>query len=67
MKVLSICIFFVGMGLIVGLAYQLLRGIDDDFPIWLRLVLGGTLALVIALLVLLIRGYIRSDSRPNEK
>jgi len=55
------------MLVIVGLAFQLLRGIDDDFPIWLKLVLGVTLALAIVGLVLFIRAYIRGGPRSNEK
>lgn len=61
MKFLSVCIFFVGMLVIVGLAFQLLRGIDNDFPMWLKLILGVTLVLAIVLLALFIRKYIRYD------
>jgi hypothetical protein len=67
MKFLSICIFFVGMLVIVGLAFQLLRGIDNDFPLWLKLVLGSMLALAIVGLVLFIRGYVGGGTRSKEK
>lgn len=62
MKILYIIVFFLGMLVITGLAYQLFEGLDDGFPLWLKLVLGVALVLVIVLLVLFIRGYIRKGT-----
>jgi len=62
MKILYIIVFFVGMLVITGLAYQLFEGLEDGFPLWLKLVLGLCLALAIVLLVLFIRGYIRKGT-----
>ncbi|HVU98480.1 MAG TPA: hypothetical protein VHE34_24820 [Puia sp.] len=62
MKILYIIIFFLGMLVITGLAYQLFEGLEDGFPLWLKLVLGSCLALAIVLLVLFIRGYIRKGT-----
>ena len=62
MKILYIIVFFVGMLVITGLAYQLFEGLEDGFPLWLKLVLGLCLVLAIVLLVLFIRGYIRKGT-----
>ena len=59
MKILYIIVFFLGMLVITALAYQLFEGLEDGFPLWLKLVLGVALVLAIVLLVLFIRGYIR--------
>lgn len=62
MKILYITIFFLGMLAISGLAFQLFEGLEDGFPLWLKLVLGAALVLVILLLVLFIREYIRNGT-----
>ena len=49
------------MVVISGLAFQLFQGLDNDFPIWLKLILGVTLALAIFLLALFIRHYLDRD------
>ncbi|HET6255344.1 MAG TPA: hypothetical protein VFE32_14785 [Puia sp.] len=54
-------VFFLGMAAISGLAFQLFRGLDNGFPIWLKLMLGATLALAIVLLALFIRYYLDHD------
>lgn len=59
MKILYLIAFFLGMLVITGLAYQLFEGLDDGFPLWLKLVLGVCLALAIVGMALVIREYIR--------
>ena len=67
MKIFYISVFFLCMLAITGLAFRFFQGIDDDFPIWMKLVLGTGLALAILLLVLCIRRYVRGGTGPNDK
>jgi hypothetical protein len=67
MKILYTCIFFLDMAVITVLAFRLFQGMDNGSPVWAQLVLGISLALAIALMVLLILYYLRSGSGPNDK
>lgn len=67
MKVVYGFIFFLDMLAICWLAYRFFQGLDNDFPVWLQLVLLIALALAITLMVLFIRYYLQRQSDPDDK
>ena len=66
MKILYMCVFFLDMMVICGLAFRMFQGIDDGIPVWVEMVLGIALGLAIALLVLFILHYLEGDSDSND-
>ena len=67
MKIVYMCVFFGDMLAISVLAFQLFQGIDTGVPLWVQLALGLSLMLAIALLVIVIRHYLRSGTGSNDK
>lgn len=67
MKILYMFAFFGDVLVISVLAFQLFQGIDTGVPVWVLLVLGLSLVLAIALLVLFIRHYLRRGAGSNDK
>jgi hypothetical protein len=67
MKILYACFFFLNMLAIAGLGFTLFHEMDSAGAVWEQLVLAVALGLAIALLVLLIRGYVRGGDGSNDK